>query len=181
MSLSFWKLSSAIKNVSVRGCLMRLRKIMIGALASMCLSAPAYAHSGWSYPVVRQDVQANDGPPPKMKGPDPSWEKVSDLQDSDGTVNVASCSDPTIVALVRSDIVDALNSEGPQLSNPAVTKADVDEVWVHQTVSSREVCTMKVKLEGPISVATGTDQYAFQTYTNDGSAKLFFENKSDPD
>ena len=153
---------------------MKLRPLIL-SISLLIPVAPALA--GWST-GIKDDDGGNTSNPPEIKGPQDGWSKVSDIQESDGTVNVPGCNDPHVVAIVREHIVNAENdrfnqSAGGGMTGSVIEGLDIQDntIWAHSTFDDRVVCSMTARLEMPM---VGYEKWEFETFSEDGKKLVFF-------
>ena len=145
-------------------------------LMALAASPAAHAQSGYIRSIQAQS-DSTKSPLPKINLPKPEWEKMLDIQATDGTAPVPSCGDPSVILTVRDGIVDVMNEKYERAGGRGalVKKADLGEVWVKPTFSGRFVCNMTVQLDVPF---TGPEEWQFQTIARNGKSSVAFFNLS---
>ncbi len=154
-----------------------MRAILLAtAVILCCYTAAAQAQSGWARSIhTYGDAAKSDLP--KINEPQPEWEKVMDLQPTDGTATVPSCDDLNVIATVRDGILEVFNRLFRGVSSSGgfgqmFNKVDMAPVWVHPTITGRNVCNTEINV--PEMPMIQTERWRFQTYAADGTAYVFF-------
>jgi len=145
------------------------------------MPVPARAQTGWSKPIQKY-VDALKASLPTINQPQPDWQKVTDLKQTDGTVAVPACGDPDVVATVREGILESLNAPfasviTAQGGEKMFNKVDMGPVWVHPALSGGYVCDTTITV--PEMKIINGGRWKFETFAEDGKARVFYYNEDD--
>ena len=152
--------------------------LILAACVILLASAPkAEAQKGFTDPL-EANAESLGGSLPAINQPQPGWSPVLDLQQSDGTSPVPSCSDPAVIATVRDGILESINNQyqSDGATGTLANKAALSTIWVHPTYTGGTVCDMQVQVDVPL---TGRDNWEFEPYATNGQTQVFFYDKND--